>query len=190
MNYIAILENVKRHISLDESETDYFTSMLQYRKFKKKEIVLDKGKISNAIFVGSGCLRAYYLDETRYHIMQFAIDHWWIGDLKSFIRQTPSNLIVDALIETEVFQISRQKTEALFTAIPKFERFFRIQMENALVGQQDRIMQNLTLTAEMKYEKFVKSYPLFHQRIPLKDIANYLGITPEYLSAIRRNYQK
>ena len=111
-----------------------------------------------------------------------------MGDLKSYVQRVPAQLYIDALKKTEVFQISKSKMEKLYEHIPKFERFFRLQMENALINHQDRILQSQTLKTKTRYENFVNSYPYFHNLIPLKDIANYLGVTPEHLSAIRAKF--
>ena len=92
---------------------------------------------------------------------------------------------MDALQNSEIFQISKKNLENLYDRIPKFERFFRIQMENALIAHQDRILQAHTLSSKKRYESFLKTYPEFHRNIPLKNVANYLGVTPEHLSTIR-----
>jgi len=187
--YENILTNVNRHIELDDDESAYFVSLIQKKIIKKKDFLLREGQICKAVtFVNYGCLRSYYQDDSGTHIIQFAEVNWWIGDLKSYVQETSAQLYIDALLKTEVFQISKSKMEDLYERIPKFERFFRIQMENALINHQDRILQCQTLKAKMRYENFVKTYPSFHQHIPLKDIANYLGVTPEHLSAIRARY--
>ena len=74
----------------------------------------------------------------------------------------------------------------LYKSVPKFERFFRIILQNAFVAQQQRINQNLSFTAEERYLHFIKKYPLLEQRLPQKQVAAYLSITPEFLSMIRR----
>lgn len=167
----------------------FFVSLIQRKIILKKEFLLKENQICEATtFVNSGCLRSYYLDDSGIHIIQFAGENWWIGDLKSYVQGTPAQLYIDALKKTEVFQITKSKIEELYERIPKFERFFRLQMENALINHQDRILQSQTLKTKTRYENFVKAYPYFHQHIPLKDIANYLGVTPEHLSAVRARH--
>jgi CRP-like cAMP-binding protein len=186
MDHSLILKNIGKHIQLTQAEEDFFTSKLQYKVFKKRAYVLASGKTCRATtFVLSGCLRSYYETENKRHILQFAITDWWIGDLKSFVKETPSEIMIDALADTEVFQIYKRDLALIYERIPKFERFFRILMEHSLIAHQDRILNNHLLTAKSRYAKFVEKYPAFYQNIPLKDIANYLGITPEHLSTIR-----
>ena len=86
--------------------------------------------------------------------------------------------------------ITRQSQEILYEKIPKLERFFRILAENSLVTHQERLMDNLSLTAEDRFEKFCKKYPTLIQQVPQKHIASYIGVTPEFLSKLKAKYLK
>lgn len=188
MNTDLILRNVAKHISLDEEEKDFFLSILQERKFKKKELLLKPGEVCRVEnFVTQGCLRIYSIDDNgAEHIGMFAIEDWWVSDMYSFLTQTPATYFIDALEDTTVLQISKEDHDRLYERVPKFERFFRILLQNAFIAQQRRINQNLSFTAEERYLHFIKTYPLIEKRIPLKQISAYLGITPEFLSMLRR----
>ncbi|CAN5364909.1 Crp/Fnr family transcriptional regulator [soil metagenome] len=183
-----IIKNISRHIQLDDGEVDYFLSILQQRTIKRKEYLLRPNEVCKyESFITKGCLRTYTIDNARLeHIVMFAIEDWWTGDLYSFLTQTPGNFIIDALEDTELLQISKCDLEKLYENVPKFERFFRIILQNAFVAQQQRINQNLSFTAEERYLHFIKKYPQLEQRLPQKQVAGYLGITPEFLSMIRR----
>ncbi|MDN3551256.1 Crp/Fnr family transcriptional regulator [Mucilaginibacter aquaedulcis] len=69
--------------------------------------------------------------------------------------------------------------------MPKFERFLQILTENALVANQQRLLNNITLTAEERFSNFCKRYPIMVDHLSQKQIASYLGITPEFLSRMR-----
>ena len=177
---------MNRHIKLNADESAFFVSLIQTKIVEKNDFLLREGQVCKAVtFVNYGCLRSYYEDDSGTHIIQFAGTNWWIGDLKSYVQGIPAQLYIDALKKTEVFQISKLNMKVLYERIHKFERFFRLQMENALISHQDRILQSQTFKTKTRYENFVKTYPDFHKLIPLKDIANYLGVTPEHLSAVR-----
>lgn len=188
MNYDLILRNVSRHISLNREETDHFTSLLQLKTIKKKQFLLTRDELCRTEnFIIKGCTRTYTIDENGFeHILMFGIEDWWVGDLASFLNQTPSHYYIDALENTEVLQITKPDLDLLFEKVPKFERFFRIIIQNAFIAQQTRINQNLSFSAEQRYLDFISRYPAFEQRIPQKQIAAYLGITPEFLSMLRR----
>lgn len=81
--------------------------------------------------------------------------------------------------------LSKENQEQLYFEIPKLERFFRILTENSLVAHQERLMDNLSLSAEDRFEKFCKRYPTLIQRVPQKKIASYIGVTPEFFSKIK-----
>ena len=183
----TILNNISRFISLTEEEKKYFTGILHYKELSKGEVILNYGEIEKSqYYVIKGCLRNYSTDEQgREHIIAFAPADWWISDLYSYITETPSENMIDALIPTEVFEIMKWDMEKVFERIPKFERFFRILFQNAMVSQMRRINQGMSDTAEERYKVFIKRYPGIFQQIPLKHIASYLGISPEFLSKIR-----
>ncbi|WP_315817374.1 hypothetical protein [Paraflavitalea speifideaquila] len=70
--------------------------------------------------------------------------------------------------------------EQLYIEIPKFDRFFRILLQNAFISMQRRISDTMSLTAEERYLDFINRYPHFEQRLSLKQIASYLGIAPNH----------
>jgi CRP-like cAMP-binding protein len=183
----TIIKNISKHITLDDEEKKYFTGILHYKKLERGKILLMHGDVArNQYFVISGCLRNYSVDANgKEHIVAFAPTDWWISDLYSYITETPAEYIIDALIPTEVFEISKKDMEEVYIRIPKFERFFRILFQNAIVNQMKRIGQVISVPAEERYKAFIKQYPGIYEQIPLKHIASYLGMSPEFLSKIR-----
>lgn len=186
--YERILQNVSRFIELTEEEKQYFLSILQTKRLRKRQYLLQEGDISrNEYFVNKGCLRTYYIDaKGSEHVVQFAIEDWWINDMYSFLTQQPARYTIDALENTEVVFIDKKSWEELFNKVPKFERFFRLLLQNAFIVNQERIIAAMSRTAEERYLDFIERYPQFEQRIPQNQIASYLGITPESLSRIRK----
>lgn len=191
-NLDQILNNIARHISLDKKEIEYFTSILNHKAINRKKFLLHEGDICyHTNYVIKGCLRVYNIDERGItHISVFAIEDYWIADLYSFLTQTPATLNIDALEDTEVFQITKSNMEELYAEVPKFERFFRIMHQKAFIAQHQRLMKNISSTAEEQYFQFKKKYPNLESRIPQKQIAAYLGITPEFLSMIKKRLAK
>ena len=94
-------------------------------------------------------------------------------------------LSIEALEPSMVFLLSKVNFERLLLEIPKFERFFRILMQNAYIREQQRGLENLSLTAKKKYDIFMEKYPSIASQLNQKQIASYLGITPEFLSMVR-----
>lgn len=154
--------------------------------------MLQSGDICrHSVFVTDGCMRGYTIDENGFeHILQFAPPDWWIADMYSLISQKPGNLFIEAMEESEVLLLSKDDQERLYRSIPKFERFFRIITENSLVSSRLRVMDNLSLTAKQRYEKFCSAYPTVFNTIPQKHIAAYIGVTPEFLSKLKAERER
>jgi CRP-like cAMP-binding protein len=187
-----ILKNISRFITLTQEEEQYFISQLKVKKLKKKQYLLQEGDtIRFQYFVNKGCLRTYTIDERGLeHIIQFAIEDWWTGDMYSFLTQKPARYTIDAVEDSELFCLEKNALEQLYIKLPKFEKFFRHLLQNAFISLQERIISNLSQPADERYCSFIEKYPKMEQRLPLKQIASYLGITPESLSRIRSNYVK
>jgi CRP-like cAMP-binding protein len=186
--YQRILDNVGRFITLTEEEKNYFVSILHIKKLRKRQYLLQEGDICRyQFFVDKGCLRTYNIDNKGIeHVVQFAVEDWWTGDMYSFIKECPARYNIDALEDSEIIYFDKPSQERLFEKVPKFERFFRILLQNAFISLQERITSGLTQTAEERYTDFVNKYPVFEQRIAQHQVASYLGITPESLSRIRK----
>jgi CRP-like cAMP-binding protein len=186
--YDLILKNIARFIQLTPEETDRFTSVLKPRTLRKRQYLVQAGDVFRyECFVNKGSLRTYHIDNNgQEHIVMFAFEDWWTGDMYSFLSGQPALYNVDALEDAELLLIEKSQLEQLYIDIPKFDRFFRILLQNAYISMQRRISDNMSLTAEERYLDFIKRYPHFEQRLSQKQIASYLGITPESLSRIRR----
>ena len=190
--HVLILKNISRFIQLDPEESEYFISILKLKRLRKKQFLLQEGEICRyEYFVNKGCLRTYNIDEKGIeHNVQFAIEDWWIGDMYSFLTQTPARYNIDALENCELLYLGKDELEQLYIKVPKFERYFRHLLQNALIAGQQRITESMSMTADERYCNFIERYPLMEKRIPLKHIASYLGITPESLSRVRSQYNK
>jgi CRP-like cAMP-binding protein len=129
----------------------------------------------------------YYTDkEGNDHVIQFSTSGWWTADLHSLTNQQSSIYSTRALTDSEIFLLPKIRLEELVERYPIFERYFRIMFQNSLVTHQNRIVQAFSFSAEERYDYFQQKYPQLEQFVPLKYIASYLGITPEFLSKIRR----
>jgi len=183
-----ILSHITRHVTLTLEEQDFFISILLPQKLKQGEFIEKAGQIThNFIHVNSGCLMTYFTDpEGNDQVIQFATSGWWTGDLHSLTTQLPSIYTTRALADSEILLLPKVRMEELLERYPVFERYYRIMFQNSLVTHQNRLIEAFASTAEERYSNFQKKYPQLEQFVPLKYIASYLGITPEFLSKIRR----
>ncbi|MEM6721990.1 MAG: Crp/Fnr family transcriptional regulator [Bacteroidota bacterium] len=158
------------------------------KQFAKKEHLLHEGAYAKEVyFILKGCVRTYIYDLNGVaHNITFSMENWWFGDLQSYINATPASFHIQALEETTALSISKEDWDFLLQEVPEFSVYTRILFRNTMFSHENRILQNLSFTAEERYNSFLKTYPNLSQRISQKHIASYLGITPEFLSMLRK----
>ncbi|POS01453.1 CRP-like cAMP-binding protein [Flavobacterium croceum DSM 17960] len=182
-----ILQNIDTHVHLTTEEQRLFLSKTETLFVKSKTIVQTPNKVATEIyFVNHGLLRSFSVtDGIVEHVLQFACEGWWIADMYSFISEKKGNLFIEVFEDSEVVVLNKENRDLLYEKIPKLERFFRILAENSLVTHQERLIDNLSITAEERFDKFCKKYPTLIQKVPQKHIASYIGVTPEFFSKMK-----
>jgi CRP-like cAMP-binding protein len=184
MDHNLLLAGIAKYVNLDAEEQEYLISVLHYKKIKRKQLILEEGDINNKVtFVTSGCLRSYAVDKNgTEHVLQFAPAGWWITDMRSFTTGQPARLNIDAIEDSEYIYIPKADFEELNIRIPKFEHYNRVIGQNALATYQHRQIDNVTLSAMERYANFCQVYPSLIKTLPQKQVASYIGVTPEFLS--------
>jgi CRP-like cAMP-binding protein len=188
MNFDLLISSISRRISLTGEEIEFFTSLLKSKSLTSGEYLLREEDVCKyESFIVKGCLKTYYQDENGFeHIIDFSIEEWWADDLYSFLTQTASKSNIRAIEDTDILQIGKADLELIYQKIPKFERFFRILFQNAYIAQREQINLALSASAEERYLLFLKNKPYAEKRFSQKDIASYLGITPQFLSTLKK----
>jgi len=173
---------------MSEEDFNLGTSLLIPKKLRKRQYLLQAGDECRWVaFVSRGCLRQYSLDDQgKEHILMFAIEGGWITDAASYHAHEPSTSNIDALEDSELLLIDRATHEKLSVMVPQWGLFFKRELENAYKDAVIRVSELVSLSAEDRYTRFLRKYPDLFQRIPLHQIASYLGVTPQSLSRIRR----
>jgi CRP-like cAMP-binding protein len=184
----VLFQKLSEKIELSEEEKQLCKSFFSPKKLRKRQYILQEGDVCKYIaFVERGMLRSYTIDEKgAEHIMQFAFEGWWISDHFSFLTGEPAIYNIDALEESELLLLSRPAEEQLLQKIPKFEKYFRILLQNSLIATQMRLISSLSQRAEERYQQLINGCPTILQRVPQHMMASFLGITPETLSRIRK----
>lgn len=184
MNYDLLLEKIAKHIHLSSGEAAEIVRPFKHKKVKRKQFIFQESDVhTHSIFVTAGCLRSYSIDKNGFeHILQFAPPGWWIGDMRSFIHQENGTLYIDAVDDSEILMLGKPDLDKLYSMVPALERYFRVIAENALATYQHRLVDNLSLSAIERYNNFCQLYPSLIQCLPQKQVAAYIGVTPEFLS--------
>ncbi len=174
-------------IKLDTGEFDYFTSKLQIKSLKRKELILRQGQVcKHSYFINSGCLRYFYNVEGVEVTGQFFFENGWYADFGSYLSGKPSDQNIEALEKTELLMLSKVDMDKLFVEIPKFEKFGRLVAENAFLGMRQYTEMLTKQTPEEHYLNLIRDRPKVIERIPQHYIASYLGIKAPSLSRIRK----
>lgn len=187
-----LFQKFEEKIRLTAEEKELCQSFFSPKKLRKKQYLLQEGDPCRHIaFVEKGMLRSYTMDEKgNEHIIQFAFEGWWIADQYSFLTGEPSNYNIDAMEDSELLLLTRQAEEQMLERVPKFERYFRLLLQNSLIATQRRLAGSLSKSAEQRYNELNESCPTIQQRVPQHMMASFLGITPETLSRIRKQIAK
>ncbi len=172
---------------MDVEEIHALTGRLTERKIKRRQFLLQEGDVCKYFtYVQSGCFKIYGVDDKGVeHNLAFATEDDWISDIGSLHKEQPSKLFIEAIEPSVVLQISKGDLWYLYTNYPKFDRNFRVIIENKYIELQERLLQTVSATALERYESFINQYPHLANRLPNTQIASYLGITPEFLSKIK-----
>jgi CRP-like cAMP-binding protein len=183
-----LIAHIKRYVPLDQREEAALPGYVNLFDLKKKEYLLKEGQVCKSLyFVEKGCLRLFYInDKGVEQIIQFAIENWWMSDYMSFTLQKPSGFYIQTVEKSTIFSLDQKEQDALCKQFPQMERYFRLILQRAYAASQYRLRYLADLSKEESYRHFIADFPGFAQRIPQYMLASYLGLTPEYLSEIRK----
>jgi CRP-like cAMP-binding protein len=181
-------ENIRENVEISNSDLDVICDSFSSHKICKRDYLLKQGSICKFEgFVLKGCFRIYTIDKKgNENTLYFAIKSWWLMDIDSFMNQLPSDLYIQALEDSVVLLINKPDKMELYNSVPIVEKLFRIMSQKGLVAWQRRLIRNNSLTAQERYTFFVEKYPEIVLKLTDRQISNYLGITHEFLSKIKR----
>lgn len=180
--------HINQKVALSEAEQQVVKTFFTPKKLRKRQYLLQEGEPCKYLaFVEKGILRSYNIDNKGVeHIIHFAMEGWWMGDIYSFLSGEPSGYNIDAIEDAELLMITLDGFEQMMVKVPRMERYFRILFQNNIISKERRLISSISYSAEEKYLRLAESSPELLQRIPLNLVASYLGITPETLSRIRK----
>ncbi len=180
--------HIARFIKIEESSLTDILNYFDRLNVHKRENLLKEGKVCKSnYFVEKGCLRLFFINEKGVEqTTEFALENWWMSDYTSFTKKTTSEFYIQAVENAEVLALGFDAQEKMLKSFPQMERYFKIMHQRAHAAAQFRIKVLYNLSGEQLYYQFSNAYPEFVQRVPQYLLASFLGITPEYLSEIRK----
>lgn len=189
-------QNFNKHLSqilgVPVDRAEFCSSFYEVKDFKKNEIILREGEVSDCtFFVEKGLLRMYSIDKLgKEHVIQFAPEGWIISDTTSQLLNEKSRFYIEAVEDSTVIIIRKGFFEDLSRFYPEVTEKNQQLMFNHIKNLQNRVNALISSTAEERYLDFIKKYPNLMLRVPQWMVASYLGITPESLSRVRKELAK
>lgn len=179
---------INQFVDFEQKELDAMLNVVEFAELTKNEIFIHEGEIAERIaFTNKGYLRVYYIHEGEEITRDITPLHSFVTALPSFVSEKPSFEIIRAITDCELIVIKKTDLENLYDTFPKWERFGRRIIEEMFVESQRRIYSFITETAETRYNLLLKYYPDMIHHVPLKYIADFLGIKLQSLSRLRKN---
>ena len=183
----SLLYSIKNLITLSPAETTIVTSLFKEKKYKKGDFFLAEGKICNQVgFVVRGLLRYYINHDGEEKTYAFSQENNFVCNYESFLPQSPSSKIIQALEDCDLLIISHADLQTLYSKVREGERFGRLAIEFVFLQLLKDINSFYTETPELRYERFLKNHADLQQRISQYHIASFVGVKPQSLSRIRK----
>jgi len=193
-NFEALFDYIEEISGKLLSEDDKHLLMEHFKpkKLRKRQYFLQEGDVCKYIgFIVKGSARTFTVDEKGHeHILKLSLENWWLADFESFYLLTPSRFNIEALEDLEVLQSTNAQIEEYLKHIPAFLAMANVISQNYTIANQKRMQAAMSYTAEERYEDLISNYPNFLQRFPQNMIASYLGLSPETLSRLKKNFFK
>lgn len=191
-DYSSILSNISRYVQLTTEEEEKFTSIITTSRIKKKQFIIQPGFVCHSrTYIMEGAFRVFYLDhDGKEHTVSIGVEDWFVTDFHSYIHQTPAVNFAEALEDSLIFQMKYEDIEPLCKNIHGLSEYFRLTTEKAFAFSRRRVISNISKSAEERYDEYVEKYPHIAQRVPQYVLASYLGVSPEFLSKIRKRKMK
>lgn len=188
----GFIANIERYVALSSEEKQQLFSIIRKEHIKRRQFIDQPGYVSRyRNYVVQGAFRSFYIDpDGKEHTVQIALEDWFVSDFYSYITQTPATLFVEALEDAVILRLEYQDIEGLCREIHALSEYFRLSTEKAFAFSRKRALSEISMTAEEKFLELSQRYPAMLDRIPQKIIASYLGMTPEFMSRIRKNLNK
>lgn len=177
---------IERYVELSAEEWSMVLGNWREHTYPKGTIITATGQVERRFsIVKEGVQRIYFEHDGQEACIGFAYGGSWSGIFDSFATQTPSRFVLQAVTPSVLVSIEHADLEQLYVQVPKLERFGRLMLEEVFVGRAVREVEQLTMSAQERYDRLMLRSPHLLQLVPQKDIASYLGMSAETFSRLR-----
>ena len=181
-----VRRTIERFVRLTDEDWSRIARCWSESAFTKGAFVSQVGRVEDRFYiVKSGVQRMSFPHDGEDICVGFSYNGSWSGAFDSFVTRKPGRFDVRAVTDSVLFGITHAELCRLYDEVPAMERFGRLILEELVVGRATREIEQLSLTAEERFDRLVKRSPDLLQLVPQKDIASYLRMTPETFSRLR-----
>ena len=174
-------------VPLTDEELSLIDKYFEYIKIKKKDFLLQDGKVCNFIgFIAKGTIRHFHIKEGVEKTCDISFENSWVTDFQSFTHNTSCIMNLQAMDDTTVFIIRKENLYKLYGECSKYETFGRLMAEQVAQRATEIAMSLSSDKPEERFQNLLLKQPDLFQKIPQKYIANFLGVSPESLSRIQK----
>jgi CRP/FNR family transcriptional regulator, anaerobic regulatory protein len=165
-------------------------SLFTLETIKKNDCLVTAGNRCNKLsFVQSGLLRVFTNQGEKEVTQWISTTGYFSTDLSSFIFDTPARFTIEALVDTEIYSITKADYSSINKTVTKWPALEKLFLIRCFTMLEDRILTHLSMSAEERYQAFFKQNASLFNQVPLQYIASMLGMTAETFSRIRKNQQ-
>lgn len=169
--------------------------LFRFHDLFEKKIILKRGEIlkhahtvdTTIYFVEKGSLKIYILDADEERIVRFGYQNNLIASLDSFLSGNPSDFYISAIKSSVIWSTSKARFMEFLENHPQYQKIWTAILEDLVLQQIEREKDLLTSSPKERYERVAKRSKNLFQEIPEKHIANYLRMSPETLSRLKKS---
>lgn len=183
----SLISTIERAIKLSQDEREIIQDLFKLKTYKSGAYFLREGEVCRQVgFITKGIVRYFINDDGEEKTYGFSKEDEFTCNYESFVPQTPSNQIIQALEDCEIWVISYDDLQRFYSGIKEGERFGRLVIEQVFVQTLKDRNSFYTDSPQVRYEKFIKEHPDLQQRLSQYYIASFVGVKPQSLSRIRK----
>ncbi len=184
-------KSLQEAVQIDDNALDSLVDLFEIVVYKKNQIIIDEGKIADHFyFIYKGIIRIYFYKNDKLVIERFEKEGGLFGGNFTHLTKKPGKHIYESVEEVVLMKIKYEDLDKLCKESHEVERLYRVSMELFHSHYVERLSAFKSTSSEERYHEFIQEYGDVANRVSLKDVANYLDMTPETLSRIRAKYDK
>ena len=186
-----LVDYISGFVQLDQEEMEAISSQIEIKEFSAGEVLLKDGMVANMSYFNlQGCVRLYYMIDGEEKTTFFYTENQFITSIRSFTEKIPANHYLECVEDCTLALLPFNVEQELLSRFPKLETFSRIILEQELANYQEMLSNYIISNPEQRYLSLLNRNPELFQRVPLYQLASYIGIKPESLSRIRNRISK